>query len=73
MLVEEILYEYRKKLYQAPWGFLILDTREGGLFKKLDEEDTYGGFISLLLHILLLQDAILPVKCINLTDLNPKL
>ena len=47
--------------------------REGGLFKKLDEEDIYDSFISLLPHILQIQDAILRVKYINLTDFYPKL
>ena len=48
-------------------------VREGGLLKKLDEEDIYDSFISLLPHILQIQDAILRVKYINSTDFYPKL
>ena len=47
--------------------------RKGGLFKKLDEEDIYDYFISLLTRILRIQDAILRVKYINLADFYPKL
>ena len=67
------------KAQLSPRGaYLILDTpegafREGGLFKKLDEEDIYNSLISLLPHILRINDAILRVKCINLTDLYSKL
>ena len=39
--------------------------REGGLFKKLDEEDIYDSFTSLLPHILRIQLTILGVKYIN--------
>ena len=42
--------------------------KEGGLFKALDEMGLYDSFISLLPHILQIQDAILRVKYINLTD-----
>ena len=43
-----------KALLSPRGAYLILDTpeerliREGGLFKKLDDEDIYDGFISLL-------------------------
>ena len=47
--------------------------REGGLFKKLNEEDICGSFINFLPHMLLIQDAILRVKYIILTDFYPKL
>ena len=62
-----------KALLGSRGAYLILDTPEGGLFKNLDEEDIYDSFISLLTHILRIQDAILRVKYINSTDFYPKL
>ena len=47
--------------------------REEGLFRKLDEEDIYDSFISLLPHILQIQHTILGVKYINSTEFYPKL
>ena len=58
--------------------YLILDTPEGGLLergllKRIDENGIYDSFISLLPHILQIQDAILRVKYKNLTEFYPKL
>ena len=62
-----------KVLLSPRWAYLILDTPEGGLFKKLDEEDIYDSSVNLLPHILRIQDTILRVKYINLTDFYPNL
>ena len=47
--------------------------KRGGLFKRLEEEDTYDSFTSLLPRILWIQDASLRVKYINSPDFYPKL
>ena len=76
--------EYRKSSIKPPGAYLILGTPEGGLlekgaysrgglFKKLDEKDTYGSFISLLPHILQIQHTILGVKYVHSTEFYSKL
>ena len=63
-----------KALLSPPRGLFNFGHSRGGLlereglFKKLDEEDIYDSFTSLLPHILRIQDAILRVKYIDLTD-----
>ena len=66
-------YIYHKSSIKPPGTYLISDTPEAGIFKKLDKEDIYDSFIILLPHILQIQDAILQVKYMNLTDFYPKL
>ena len=53
--------------------YLILDAPEGGLSKKLDEEDINDSFISRLPHMLQTQYTILRVEYINSTEFYPKL
>ena len=56
--------DYRKSSIKPPGGLYNFGhsrwgpTTEWGLFKKLDEKDIYDRFISLLPHILRIQDAI---------------
>ena len=62
-----------KALLKSQGGYSILDTPEGGLFKKLNEKDIYGTFISLSLYILQIQHTISGVEYINSTEFYPKL
>ena len=72
------LVHYRKSTIKPQGGLFNFGhsrgglIREGGLFKTLDAEEIYDSFISLLPHILRVQDAVLRVKYINSTEFYPK-